>query len=256
MKFSPTVPLALVLAAGMAAAAAAQTAPGSMSDPKSSISSEPKSSISSEPKSSVAKPQAGSTQSQQGLGDNKPMDNKGSSSAQMKSEEPKAKSSDKSSEMKATQPRAKRTTHLKATHMKRVAHMRAPQRFAQMRGIQGSTHRVANLRQQGMQGQNFAQARQNLSPDQVKAAQEQLRSAGLYNGPADGMMDPDTRAALARFQQQNGLRSTQTLDQQTLARLNAGQTTGFGSSAPIGNQGTSAPPSAGGNTTGQQPINR
>ncbi len=201
MKFSPTVPLALVLAAGMAAAAAAQTAPGSMSDPKSSISSEPKSSIS-------------------------------------------------------RQPRAKRTTHLKATHMKRVAHMRAPQRFGQMRGIQGSTHRVANLRQQGMQGQNFAQARQNLSPDQVKAAQEQLRSAGLYNGPADGMMDPDTRAALARFQQQNGLRSTQTLDQQTLARLNAGQTTGFGSSAPIGNQGTSAPPSAGGNTTGQQPINR
>ncbi len=252
MKFSPTVPLALVLAAGMAAAAAAQTAPGSMSDPKSSISSEPKSSISSEPKSSVAKPQAGSTQSQQGLGDNKPMDNKGASGAQMKSEEPKGKSS----EMKATQPRAKRTAHLKATHMKRVAHMRTPQRFAQMKGIQGSTHRVANLRQQGMQGQNFAQARQNLSPDQVKAAQEQLRSAGLYNGPADGMMDPDTRAALARFQQQNGLRQTQSLDQQTLARLNSGQTTGFGSSAPIGNQGTSAPPSAGGNTTGQQPINR
>jgi len=258
MKFSPTVPLALVLAAGMAAAAAAQTAPGSMSDPKSSISSEPKSSISSEPKSSVAKPQAGSTQSQQGLGDNKPMDNKGSSSAQMKSEEPKAKSSDKSSEMKATQPRAKRTAHLKATHMKRVAHTRAAQRFAQMRGIQGSTHGVAHLRQQGMQGQNFAQARQNqnLSSDQVKGAQEQLRSAGLYNGPTDGMMDPDTRAALARFQQQNGLRQTQSLDQQTLARLNSGQTTGFGSSAPIGNQGTSAPPSAGGNTTGQQPINR
>ena len=232
MKFSPSVSLALVLAAGMAAAAAAQTSPGTAS----------------EPKSSVAKPQAGSMQGQQGLNENKATDNKGASNAQLKSEEPKAKSA----EMKATQPRAKRTSHLRTAHMKRVAHMRAPQRFAQMRGIQGSAHRVANLRQQGMQGQNFAQARQNLGPDQVKAAQEQLRSAGLYNGPADGMMDPDTRAALARFQQQNGLRSTQTLDQQTLARLNAGQTSGFGSSAPS----VATPPSAGGNTTGQEPINR
>jgi len=92
------------------------------------------------------------------------------------------------------------------------------------------------------------------SADQVKQAQLQLQAAGLYNGPTDGMMDPDTRAGLARFQQQNGLRATQTLDQQTLARLNANQaTTGFGSSAPSSNQ---APPtSAGGNTTGQ-PINR
>jgi len=235
MKFSPTVPLALVLAAGMAAAAAAQTAPGSLNEPKSSITSEPKSSITSEPKSSAAKPQTGSMPSQQGLNDNKAidskaMDNKATSSAQMKSEMPKAKSA----EMKATQPRGKRIAHMKATHLKRVAHLRHP----------------------GMRGQNFVQAQQNLSPDQIKGAQEQLKSAGLYNGPADGMMDPDTRAALARFQQQNGLRRTETLDQQTLARMNSGQTSGVGSSAPSGNQGTSAPPSAGGNTTGQEPINR
>ncbi len=245
MKFSPTVSLALVLAAGMAAAAAAQTSPGTASEPKSSVA---------KPQAGSMQPQAGSMQGQQGLNENKATDNKGASNAQLKSEEPKAKSA----EMKATQPRAKRTSHLRTAHMKRVAHMRAPQRFAQMRGIQGSTHGVAHLRQQGMQGQNFAQARQNqnLSSDQVKGAQEQLRSAGLYNGPTDGMMDPDTRAALARFQQQNGLRQTQTLDPQTLARLNTGQTSGFGSSAPSGGQGTATPPSAGGNTTGQQPINR
>src|SRR6266567_979274 len=242
MKFSSTLTLALVLAAGMAAAAVAQTTPGTAN----------------EPKSTVAKPQAGSMQTQPGLNDSKAtdnkgaMDNKGASGSQMKAEEPKGKSS----EMKATQPRAKRTAHLKASHMKRIAHMRAPQRFTQMKATHGSAKRVAHLRGPAMQGQSFAQAQQNLRPDQVKAAQEQLRTAGLYNGPADGMMDPDTRAALARFQQQNGLRQTQTLDQQTLARLNTGQTTGFGSSAPIGNQGTSAPPSAGGNTTGQQPINR
>ena len=238
MKFSPTVPLALVLAAGMAAAAAAQTAPGSLSEPKSSISSEPKSSVSSEPKSTIAKPQAGSMQPQQGLNDIKAPDNKAASSAQVKSVEPKAKSA----EMKATQPKAKRIAHVKATHLKRSA---------QMKGMQASSGRTAHLRQPAMQ----AQAQQKFSPDRVKAAQEQLRSAGLYNGPTDGMMDPDTRAALARFQQQNGLRQTQTLDQQTLARLNINQTSGFGSSVPSGDQGISAPPSAGGNTTGQ-PINR
>ena len=116
--------------------------------------------------------------------------------------------------------------------------------------------RTAHLRAGGVRGggvEPTAQA-QNLGPDQIRQAQQQLQAAGLYNGPTDGMMDPDTRAALARFQQQNGLRATQNLDQQTLARLNANQTTtGFGSSAP---SGTQAPPaSAGGNTTGQ-PINR
>jgi peptidoglycan hydrolase-like protein with peptidoglycan-binding domain len=229
MKFSSTMTLALVLAAGMAAAASAQTAPGSLSEPKSSVSSEPKSSISSEPKSTIAKPLTGSMQPQQGLNDIKAPDNKAASSAQMKSVEPKAKSA----EMKAAQPRAKRIAHAKAVHPKRVVHLRHP----------------------GMHGQNLAQAQQKLSPDQIKGAQEQLKSAGLYNGPTDGMMDPDTRAALARFQQQNGMRRTQTLDPQTLARLNSGQTSGVGSSAPSSNQGT-APPSAGGSTTGQQPINR
>jgi peptidoglycan hydrolase-like protein with peptidoglycan-binding domain len=85
-----------------------------------------------------------------------------------------------------------------------------------------------------------------LTPDQVKTTQQQLQAAGLYNGPTDGMMDPDTRASLARFQQQNGLHRTERLDRQTLARLNTKQTTGSGSStAPA------APASAGGNTTGQ-----
>src|SRR4029077_12386263 len=42
---------------------------------------------------------------------------------------------------------------------------------------------------------------QNSSADQVRTAQEQLQAAGLYRGPVDGLMDPDTRAAIARFQQ-------------------------------------------------------
>jgi hypothetical protein len=206
MKFSPTVSLAMVLAAGMATAAVAQTTTGTATEPKSTIS---------EPKATVAKPTTGPA-------------------TEMKTTEPKAKSA----QMKATQPRVKRTAHLQATHPKRMAQMKAT--------------RTAHLRRPIMQAEK-------LTPDQIKTAQQQLQTAGLYNGPTDGMMDPDTRAALARFQQQNGLQRTERLDRQTLARLNAGQTTGVGSStSPSGNQTpvqTTAPTSAGGNTTGQ-PINR
>lgn len=88
---------------------------------------------------------------------------------------------------------------------------------------------------------------------QVQQAQERLSAAGLYNGPQDGRMDPDTRMAIARFQDQHGLRRTENLDQATLAQLMGGQTTGFGSSAP--SSATPAPGSpgyagAGGSTAG------
>ena len=101
----------------------------------------------------------------------------------------------------------------------------------------------------------------NNANEQVRTAQQQLRAAGLYNGPVDGVMDPDTRAALARFQQQNGLQRTESLDQQTLARLQSSQTVGSepaapatAAPAPAGSSGTVQPPtSAGGNTPAQIP---
>ena len=93
-----------------------------------------------------------------------------------------------------------------------------------------------------------------------------MRAAGLYNGPTDGMMDPDTRAAIARFQVQNGLQRSGNLDQQTAARLMSAQAPSSGTTAPApaaaapaANQGaTTTPMGAGGNTAApqQQPINR
>jgi peptidoglycan hydrolase-like protein with peptidoglycan-binding domain len=72
----------------------------------------------------------------------------------------------------------------------------------------------------------------NNANEQVRQAQQRLQAAGFYNGPVDGVMDPDTRAAIARFQQQNGLQRTESLDEPTLARLMSSQTTGSGSTAP------------------------
>jgi hypothetical protein len=229
MKLSPTVPLALTLAAGMALAAAAQTTPGS-SDQKSTAT---------ELKSTAVKPMTGSTQTEPGMNGGQATSSAPMMSSTTNGIEPKSQigieqKSQSTAEMKTPRHRVKHTAHLRVTHPQRLVQMRTEQRTA-----------MSSARERGPMTQAA-----NLSPDQIQQAQQQLQAAGLYNGPTDGMMDPDTRAALARFQQQNGLRRTDSLDQQTLARLNSGQTTtGFGSSAPTTNQ---APPaSAGGNTTGQ-----
>jgi N-acetylmuramoyl-L-alanine amidase len=49
--------------------------------------------------------------------------------------------------------------------------------------------------------------------------QRQLRRAGYYHGAIDGLIGPQTRAALARFQAQNGLYVTRAVDGPTLAAL-------------------------------------
>jgi peptidoglycan hydrolase-like protein with peptidoglycan-binding domain len=59
----------------------------------------------------------------------------------------------------------------------------------------------------------------NLSQDTVKEAQRQLKAEGLYNGVIDGRIGRETRAAVRQFQQQNGLKTTAVLDQDTLQHL-------------------------------------
>jgi peptidoglycan hydrolase-like protein with peptidoglycan-binding domain len=84
----------------------------------------------------------------------------------------------------------------------------------------------------------------HLSRNHLRQVQEQLKTAGLYKGRIDGRMGPDTRRAIAQFQEKNGLQGTGKLDQQTLAALgNTGMntgTSGAGSSTLPGNQPTDA----------------
>ena len=95
----------------------------------------------------------------------------------------------------------------------------------------------------------------------VREAQQQLSTLGLYRGPIDGRMDPNTRAAITAFQQRNGLPRTDTLDRTTFAWLmNSNSTVGYGSSAPpLGNGPMTSPDNpqvsplgAGGISTGGQ----
>jgi peptidoglycan hydrolase-like protein with peptidoglycan-binding domain len=118
-----------------------------------------------------------------------------------------------------------------------------------------------------------------ISQDDVRQTQQQLKAVGLYNGPVDGLVGPEMQRALARYQQQNRLRQTGTLDEQTVARLNTNtgpavgaNTPSAGTAPPAGMTpppaatapnagastapaGTTAPIGAGG-TTNTQPLNR
>ena len=59
-----------------------------------------------------------------------------------------------------------------------------------------------------------------MEPRQVMVrVQRELRREGYYRGAIDGLIGPQTRAALARFQRDNGLYVTRRIDGPTLAAL-------------------------------------
>ncbi len=60
----------------------------------------------------------------------------------------------------------------------------------------------------------------NLAPGQVlENVQLALRDQGYYRGPIDGLIGPETRAALAAYQQDQGLVVTSAVDEPTLVTL-------------------------------------
>jgi peptidoglycan hydrolase-like protein with peptidoglycan-binding domain len=72
----------------------------------------------------------------------------------------------------------------------------------------------------------------NLSKDDVRWAQVELRNLGLYDDSLDGVIGAETKRALAKFQIANGLKLTATLDQQTADALIGDTGIGQGSSVP------------------------
>jgi peptidoglycan hydrolase-like protein with peptidoglycan-binding domain len=68
-----------------------------------------------------------------------------------------------------------------------------------------------------------------VSADSVRQAQQDLTAQGLYKGPIDGVIGPETQQALRQYQKDHNLTQTATLDSETLRSLNS-QTTNSGSS--------------------------
>ena len=58
-----------------------------------------------------------------------------------------------------------------------------------------------------------------LTRDQIRQVQERLKAEGVDPGPADGVMHPQTEAALRQYQQKHGLAVSSAADEATLKRL-------------------------------------
>ena len=78
----------------------------------------------------------------------------------------------------------------------------------------------------------------NLSKDDVRWAQLELRNRGFYSGSLDGVVGRQTKHAVAQFQKDNGLSPTTALDQQTMEVLVGHSDIGQGSSTPPNLRGT------------------
>jgi peptidoglycan hydrolase-like protein with peptidoglycan-binding domain len=70
----------------------------------------------------------------------------------------------------------------------------------------------------------------SLRKDDIRWAQVELRTRGLYNGSLDGILGPQTRQALDQFQAKNGLNRTSALDATTWDALTGDASIGQGSS--------------------------
>ncbi len=68
--------------------------------------------------------------------------------------------------------------------------------------------------------------------DDIRWAQTELRSRGLYKGSLDGVLGQQTRRALRQFQKNTGLDQTASLDAQTWEELTGNPEIGEGPSMP------------------------
>ena len=58
-----------------------------------------------------------------------------------------------------------------------------------------------------------------LTKDQIQQVQERLKAEGVDPGPVDGVMSPQTEAALRQYQQKQGLAVSGAVDEATLRQL-------------------------------------
>lgn len=95
-----------------------------------------------------------------------------------------------------------------------------------------------------------------MSSETVRKAQQALKDKGHDPGPVDGIMGPQTQAAVKKFQEsQANMKGTGQLSQQTLSALGVEGGTEMGSAS--GTPRAAPPPAAGGSATpgagGKQP---
>lgn len=82
----------------------------------------------------------------------------------------------------------------------------------------------------GASGKQAGQRAQAHSPDMVKQVQQSLKDKGIDAGPIDGRYGPLTQKGVKQFQEQQNMKATGQLDQQTLSALGVSGSASAGAS--------------------------
>jgi peptidoglycan hydrolase-like protein with peptidoglycan-binding domain len=86
-------------------------------------------------------------------------------------------------------------------------------------GLLGLWPMVIESAQSTPAGEQPPEQRRLLTKDQIQQVQERLKAEGVDPGPVDGVMNPQTEAALRQFQQKRGLPTSGAVDEATLREL-------------------------------------
>ena len=71
----------------------------------------------------------------------------------------------------------------------------------------------------GTTGEQRPEQKHLLSKDNIHLLQERLKAEGVYAGPVDGVLNPQTEAALRLYQEKQGLPVSGAADEATLRNL-------------------------------------
>ena len=96
-------------------------------------------------------------------------------------------------------------------------------------------------------GSASGSAQMKSDSETIRQAQQQLSQQG-HQVSADGVMGPQTRSALKKFQREKGLQASGSLDQSTLTALGIDQSGGSGSVGASPSSGSSSGSSSGAST--------
>jgi peptidoglycan hydrolase-like protein with peptidoglycan-binding domain len=68
-------------------------------------------------------------------------------------------------------------------------------------------------------GEQRPEQQKSLTKGQIEKIQERLKAEGVDPGPVDGVMNPQTQAALRQYQEKQGLPVSGAADEETLRKL-------------------------------------
>jgi peptidoglycan hydrolase-like protein with peptidoglycan-binding domain len=78
---------------------------------------------------------------------------------------------------------------------------------------------VVQAGESGSAGEQRPEQQKSLTKGQIEKIQERLKAEGVDPGPVDGVMNPQTQAALRQYQEKQGLPASGAADEATLRKL-------------------------------------